>query len=165
MIPSVAKSTMGMDTWRILFSFCFDTFKIQHQRYAMNIHESASLIPRLAARASKGSSGDLWQLCYWKPLSVETTGFQQGPSSYSSSQISIQRNHVWVYQYTILHIYIYLGSRNPLKIKCLERNLGSYRILKKTSGSAPKPRVCFLEPVLNPYFAILNPYFTRTNPF
>ena len=108
MIPSVAKSTMGMDTWRILFSFCFDTFKIQHQRYAMNIHESASLIPRLAARASKGSSGDLWQLCYWKPLSVETTGFQQGPSSYSSSQISIQRNHVWVYQYTILQIYIYI---------------------------------------------------------
>ena len=57
----------------------------------------------------------------------------------------------------IIYIYIYLGSRNPLKIKCLERNLGSYRILKKTSGAVPKPRVCFLEPVLNPYLTHILP--------
>ena len=72
----------------------------------------------------------------------------------------------WYHNIYIYIIYIYLGSRNPLKIKCLERNLGSYRILKKTSGSVPKPKVCFLETVLNPYLTepILNPYFTRTNP-
>lgn len=58
----------------------------------MNIHESASLIPRLAARASIGSSGDLWQLCYWKP-------------SCWSSQISIQRNHVWVLSVYYIHLY------------------------------------------------------------
>ncbi len=62
-------------------------------------------------------------------------------------------------EHTHRYIYIYLGSRNPLKIKCLERNLGSYRILKKTSGSVPNPRVCFLDPVLNLYLTHTKPIF------
>ena len=48
---------------------------------------------------------------------------------------------------------------NPLEIKGLSLNPSFYTMLKKTSGSVPKPRVCFLEPVLNPYLTHTKPIF------
>ena len=56
-------------------------------------------------------------------------------------------------------LHVYPMQPNPLKITGLSLNPGFYRILKKTSGSVPKPRVCFLEPVLNPYLTHTKPIF------
>ena len=65
--------------------------------------------------------------------------------------------------YIMFSIYIYINihpmQQNPLEIKGLSLNPSFYTMLKKTSGSVPKPRVCFLEPVLNPYLTHTKPIF------
>ena len=69
-----------------------------------------------------------------------------------------KRIHLFII-YIMLYIYIHPMQPNPLEIKGLSLNPSFYTMLKKTSGSVPKPRVCFLEPVLNPYLAHTKPIF------
>ena len=58
-------------------------------------------------------------------------------------QKTAQYIHIYIYIVitVYIYIYIYLGSRNPLKIKCLERNLGYRTQPFKKKGRSYKHRV------------------------